>query len=91
MESSLPSLLPYLVNGGVALVVFFMIVMGALVPAWRYKELREENDDLKEALRLERVRGDTAVSAATTTRDILLSLQGKAVVRSDEISKEPPG
>lgn len=71
------SLVPYLINGGVALVVFFLLGVGWLVPGWVYREKREENAELKVALDHERERSDAAVAAAAATRDVLLSLRGR--------------
>jgi hypothetical protein len=69
--------LPYLVNGGVALLVFLLLGVGWLVPGWAYKEKKEENSELKIALEHERERSDSAVAAAAATRDVLLSLRGR--------------
>lgn len=70
-------LLPYLINGGVALLVFLLLGTGWLVPGWAYKEKTEEIRELRAALSSERDRSDAANAAAAATRDVLLSLRGR--------------
>jgi hypothetical protein len=71
------SLFPYIANGSIAIVVVILILAGVLVPGWMYKDLKKENAELKRALGSERTRGDAAVEAARTSRDVLLSLRGR--------------
>jgi hypothetical protein len=76
----LSALLPLIINGGVAAVFLatflYLIVGGHLIPGHVYQERREECEELKAALASERARGDAAVAAAATTRDLLLSIGG---------------
>lgn len=71
------SLVPYIINGGVALVVLFLMIARQLVAGWVYQERQEEIRELKVALDHERERSDAAVAAAAATRDVLLSLRGR--------------
>lgn len=73
----LAELTPYFVNGGVALVVIFLIVIKRLVPGWAHEERMEEIAELKIALEHERETADKAMSAAQATKDVLLSLRGR--------------
>lgn len=80
----LSGLIPLLINGGVAGVVLavfiYLVVSGHLVPGRVYQEKREECEELKAALASERARGDAAVAAAATTRDLLLAIGGRRAV-----------
>lgn len=84
----LSTLVPLLINGGVAgviLAVFlYLVVAGHLVPGHIYQEKREECEELKAALGNERARGDAAVAAAATTRDLLLAIGGRREVAPQE-------
>lgn len=71
------TLLPYIVNGGVALVVMGLMVTKHIVPGWTYDERTEELRELRAALAHERERSDAAVAAAAATKDVLLSLRGR--------------
>jgi hypothetical protein len=77
-----------LVNGGiagVALAVFvYLMVGGHIVPGHLYQEKREECEELKAALASERARGDAAVAAASTTRDLLLAIGGRREVAPEK-------
>lgn len=77
------SVVPLFINGGIAgvfLAVFvYLIVAGHLVPGHVYEEKRDECEELKAALASERARGDAAVAAAATTRDLLLAIGGGRV------------
>lgn len=50
------------------------------MPGHIYREKSEECEELKAALGSERARGDAAVSAAATTRDLLLAIGGRREV-----------
>ena len=84
----LSSLIPLLVNGGIAgtaLAVFvYLVVGGHMVPGHVYQEKREECEELKAALASERARGDAAVAAAATTRDLLLAIGGRRALAPEE-------
>jgi hypothetical protein len=84
----LSALIPLLVNGGIAgvtLAVFiYLVVGGHLVPGRIYQERCEECEELKAALASERVRGDAAVAAAATTRDLLLAIGGRRALASED-------
>jgi hypothetical protein len=85
----LSTVIPLLVNGGIAgtvLAVFlYLVVGGHLIPGHIYQEKREECEELKAALASERARGDAAVAAAATTRDLLLAIGGRrALALEDE-------
>jgi hypothetical protein len=72
---------PYIsVSGGAAVVLYFMVRRRdarapLFVPGWVYEDKNKECEELKEAIRIERQRGDAAVAAANITRDVLLSIQ----------------
>lgn len=82
------SIIPLFVNGGIAsayLALFiYLLVAGHMIPGHIYKDLREENEELKAALASERARGDAAVSAAGATRDLLLALGGKRALAPED-------
>lgn len=75
----LDSIVPFLINGGVALVVVFLVIARRLVPGWSYEERIEELGELKVALEHERRTADEAMKAAQATKDVLLSLRGHYV------------
>lgn len=68
------ALIPVFLNAGVAGVVLLLFVFGLIVPKGHVKDLKEENQRLREALSLERARGDAAVQATNTTNQILGAL-----------------
>ena len=84
----LSGLLPLLVNAGVAgisLAVFlYLVVGGHLVPGHVYRDKAEECEELKAALASERARGDAAVAAAATTRDLLLAIGGRRALAPED-------
>jgi hypothetical protein len=84
----LSALIPLLINGGiagVALAVFtYLVVGGHMVPGHIYQEKRDECEELKAALASERARGDAAVAAAATTRDLLLAIGGRRDMAPEE-------
>ena len=77
----LSGLVPLFINSGIAgifLALFvYLIVGGHLIPGRLYEEKRTECEELKAALASERARGDAAVAAAATTRDLLLAIGGR--------------
>ena len=72
MDSALIQTL--LSNAGVAGAVVVCIICGLLYPRSYVKDLKEENQRLRESLTLERARGDAAVTAANSTNQILGAL-----------------
>lgn len=84
----LSSLVPLFVNGGIAgvfLAVFvYLVVAGHLVPGRVYEQKRGECEELKSALASERGRGDAAVAAASTTRDLLLAIGGRRALAPED-------
>jgi hypothetical protein len=84
----LSGLIPLFVNGGIAAVALalfiYLVVSGHVVPGYIYQEKRDECEDLKAALASERARGDAAVAAASTTRDLLLAIGGRHVAPEDK-------
>jgi hypothetical protein len=71
---------PYLAGAATltAVLLYVLTWTKILVPRWIYDDKDKEVDELKKALALERQRGDTAVVAATATRDVLLALQSRS-------------
>ena len=69
------ALLSVLSSAGVAGVFCVLFVIGAIFPRSVVTDLREENTELKQALEAERDRANTAVAAASATRDILAAIQ----------------
>lgn len=61
-------------NAGVAGAVIVAIICGLLYPRNYVKDLKEENQRLRESLVLERARADAAVAAANSTNQILGAL-----------------
>lgn len=84
----LSGLIPLFVNGGIAaiaLILFiYLVVSGHMVAGYIYREKRDECEELKAALAAERARGDAAVAAAATTRDLLLAIGGKRVAPEEK-------
>jgi hypothetical protein len=72
--------LPYLAGIGVVTAIFLYVATWTkiLVPGWLYKEKESEIEELKRTIALERQRGDTAVAAASATRDVLLAIQARS-------------
>jgi hypothetical protein len=66
--------LTVLINAGVAGVIVVLYILGVIPSPGQLKDLKEENKRLREALALERARGDTAVQATNTTNHILGAL-----------------
>lgn len=72
------SLVPYLVNAGVAGIVVVLMLLGYIVPRWviddknkTIQAQKEQIDSLQHALELERSRSDAGVMAATVVKDVL--------------------
>lgn len=74
------ALIPFIVNGSLAVVVIILIISQVLVPGWIYRDKKAEADELKKALDIERQRGDAAVAAASATRELLQSIRSDANV-----------
>lgn len=74
------ALIPFLVNGSLAVVFLILIISQVFVPGWIYKDKKAEADELKKALELERQRGDAAVAAASATRELLQAIRSDANV-----------
>lgn len=72
-------LAPFLINGGVAVIVVILMISRKLVAGWAYDAKVEEIVELKEALQEERRATDAALQAAQATKDVLLSLRGRYV------------
>ena len=69
------TLIPLLTGSGVCGVFCVLFIIGWIFPKGVVDDLREENRELKEALEAERDRANTAVAAASATRDILAAIQ----------------
>lgn len=69
-----------LTGSGVAGLFCVLFITGLIFPKSVVDDLKEENHELKQALAAERDRADSAVAAASTTRDILAAIQaGRAI------------
>jgi hypothetical protein len=64
-----------LTGAGVAGVFCLLFVLGLIYPKGVVDDLKEENKELKEALSAQRDRSDSAVTAASATRDILAAIK----------------
>lgn len=69
------ALVNVLTGAGVAGVFCLLFVIGLIFPRSVVSDQKQEIAELKEALQAERDRANTAVAAATTTRDILAAIQ----------------
>ncbi len=69
------ALVNVLTGAGVAGVFCLLFIIGRIFPRSVVTDLKQEIAGLKEALRAERDRADTAVAAATATRDVLAAIQ----------------
>lgn len=69
------ALLSVLTSAGVAGVFCVLFITGLIFPRSVVGDLKEENRELKAALEAERDRANAAVTAASTTRDILTAIQ----------------
>lgn len=73
MDTALIGILEKLGAGAGIIVV--LIICRLLVPYWAYAALKQENNDLKAALRTERERGDANVAALQANRDAMSALR----------------
>jgi hypothetical protein len=64
-----------LTGSGVAGVFCVLFIIGVIFPKSVVADLKEENKELKGALEAERDRANSAVTAASATRDILAAIQ----------------
>lgn len=69
------ALLSILSSAGVAGVFCALFIAGFIYPRQVVADLKAEVTELKEALEAERDRANTAVAAASATRDILAAIQ----------------
>ena len=69
------ALLSVLTSAGVAGVFCVLFVCGLIVPKFVVDDHKAEIAELKEALEAERDRANTAVAAASATRDVLAAIQ----------------
>jgi len=69
------ALLSILTGSGVAGVFCVLFIIGAIFPRSVVTDKSAEIAELKEALEAERDRANTAVAAASATRDILAAIQ----------------
>jgi len=82
MDSTLVTLLT---GAGVAGVFCVLFVLGIIFPRTVVNDLKAENAELKAELEAQRDRADTAVAAASATRDILAAIQvGRSLGRPPE-------
>ena len=72
LDSVLTSILT---SAGVAGVFCVLFITGLIVPKSVVSDLKAEVTELKEALEAERDRANTAVAAASATRDLLAAIQ----------------
>jgi hypothetical protein len=69
------ALISILTSAGVAGVFCVLFIIGAIFPRSVVTDLKAEIAELKEDRDSQRDRADTAVAAATATRDILAAIQ----------------
>lgn len=69
------ALIPFLVNGSLAVVVIVLIITKVLVPGWIYKDKADEAAEYKRALEIERERQNASVAAASVTANVLQALR----------------
>jgi len=69
------ALIYILSSAGVAGVFCVLFVVGLISPRTVVADLKEEIAELKDALEAERDRANTAVAAASATRDVLSAIQ----------------
>ncbi len=63
------------ISGGFAGIIVFCLIIGWIVPKWRYEELKEENEELKKNLAIQTARGDVGVLAAQVTKELVTGLR----------------
>ena len=76
------ALITILTGSGACGVFCVLFVLGAVFPRQVVADLKTEIAELKEALQAERDRANTAVAAASATRDILAAIQVGQNIRS---------
>ena len=69
------ALLSILSSAGVAGIFCILFIAGLIFPKPVVTDLKAEVTELKEALEAERDRANTAVAAASATRDLLAAIQ----------------
>jgi nitrogen regulatory protein PII-like uncharacterized protein len=69
------ALINILTGAGVAGVFCVLFIVGLIFPRPVVSDLKAEIAELKQALQAERDRSDTAVAAASVTRDVLSAIQ----------------
>jgi hypothetical protein len=69
------ALLSVLTGTGACGVFCILFVLGIVYPRPVITDLKAENAELKKALEAERDRANTAVAAASATRDVLAAIQ----------------
>ena len=72
LDTALASILT---SAGVAGVFCICFILGLIYPRAVVEDLKAENKELKDALTAERDRADSAVAAASATKDILAAIQ----------------
>jgi hypothetical protein len=79
------ALIGVLTSAGVAGVFCVLFVLGLVFPRAVVTDLKAEITELKEAIEAERDRANTAVTAASATRDIMAAIQlGKTLTGPHE-------
>jgi flagellar biosynthesis/type III secretory pathway M-ring protein FliF/YscJ len=76
------ALIQVFLSAGVAGVMLLCFMLGWVYPRSVVMDLKEENKELKEALEAERDRANSAIAAATTTRDVLTAIQVGQTIRT---------
>ena len=69
-----PTTIQWLLNFGALGLVFVLMVSGMLVPGWVYRNLKDANDKLQDALTLERERNQGLQQVATTGAQAMQAL-----------------
>lgn len=69
------ALVTLLTGSGVCGVFCVLFIIGAVFPRSVVTDLKAENAELKASVEAERERANTAVAAASATRDILAAIQ----------------
>lgn len=86
MDSALISLL---INLGAGFIVVVLMILGFLIPRPTYQRLLEENEQLKEALALERQRSNDATQAGAVTLQLIGALTTIATEKRGTRRKHP--
>lgn len=69
------ALVNILIDGGVCGVFCILLITGMIVPKFVLDDKISENRELKDAVAAERTRADTAVAAASATREIITAIR----------------